>query len=63
MKTEIFLQKGLDTPVSKPPDGQITGLRREHIPRVADAVQCHQRVHTRLDAPRLRRGAALIRGP
>jgi hypothetical protein len=24
MKTEIFLQKGLDTPVNKPPDGQIT---------------------------------------
>jgi hypothetical protein len=25
MKTEIFLQRGLDTPVNKPPDGQITG--------------------------------------
>ena len=24
MKTEIFLQRGLDTPVNKPPDGQIT---------------------------------------
>ncbi|HXL32635.1 MAG TPA: hypothetical protein VN968_25580 [Bradyrhizobium sp.] len=50
-------------PVNKPPDGQITGLRREHIPRVADAVQYHQRVHTRLDVPRLLCGALLIRGP
>jgi hypothetical protein len=24
VKTKIFLQKGLDTPVNKPPDGQIT---------------------------------------
>jgi hypothetical protein len=24
VKTEIFLQRGLDTPVNKPPDGQIT---------------------------------------
>jgi hypothetical protein len=23
-ETEIFLQRGLDTPVNKPPDGQIT---------------------------------------
>jgi len=29
--SEIFLQMGLDTPVDKLPDGQITGLRREHI--------------------------------
>src|SRR5713226_9519891 len=36
-KTEIFLQRGLDTPVNKPPDGQITGLRREQIPRVSRA--------------------------
>jgi hypothetical protein len=56
VKTEIFLQKGLDT---KLPDGQITGLRREHIPHVANVVQRYQRVHTRLDAPRLRRGALL----
>jgi hypothetical protein len=61
--SEIFLQRGLDMPVNKPPDGQITGPRREHIPRVADAVQRHQRVRARLDAPRLRRGALLIRGP
>jgi len=26
VKTEIFLQRGLDTPVNKPPDGQISGL-------------------------------------
>src|SRR5713101_8603796 len=36
-KTEIFLQRGLDTPVNKPPDGQTTGLRREQIPRVSRA--------------------------
>src|SRR5450631_4266129 len=29
-KTEIFLQRGLDSPVDKPPDGQITTRRREH---------------------------------
>jgi hypothetical protein len=53
---------GLDTPVNKLPDGQITGLRREHIPRVVDAVKRHQRVHARLDAPRLRRRALLNPG-
>jgi hypothetical protein len=26
--SEIFLQKGLDSPVDKPPDGQITGPRQ-----------------------------------
>ena len=35
MKTEIFLQRGLDTPVNKPPDGQISGLQREQIPLVS----------------------------
>jgi hypothetical protein len=30
--SEIFLQRGLDTPVNKPPDGQITTRRREHVP-------------------------------
>jgi hypothetical protein len=35
VKTEIFLQTGLDTPVDKPPDGQITGLRQEHIALVS----------------------------
>src|SRR5229473_1832148 len=35
MKTEIFLQKGLDTPVNKPPDGQITTRQREHIALVS----------------------------
>src|ERR1700716_3441053 len=30
-KTEIFLQKGLDTPVNKPPDGQITTRLRRAI--------------------------------
>jgi hypothetical protein len=25
VESEIFLQRGLDTPVNKPPDGQITG--------------------------------------
>jgi hypothetical protein len=61
-ESEIFLQMGLDSPVNKPPDEQITGLRREHISRVADAAQRHHRVHTRLDAPRLRRGALLNPG-
>jgi hypothetical protein len=28
VKTEIFLEKGLDTPVNKPPDGQISRLSR-----------------------------------
>jgi hypothetical protein len=32
---EIFLQTGLDTPVNKPPDGQISGLQREQIPLVS----------------------------
>jgi hypothetical protein len=32
VKTKIFLQKGLDTPVNKPPDGQITKRPREQIP-------------------------------
>jgi hypothetical protein len=27
VKTEIFLQRGLDTPVDKPPDGQISLIR------------------------------------
>ena len=35
VKTKIFLQRGLDTPVNEPPDGQITGLRREQIPLVS----------------------------
>ncbi len=35
VKTEIFLQRGLDTPVNKPPDGQITTRRREQIPLVS----------------------------
>jgi hypothetical protein len=39
VKTKIFLQRGLDTPVKKPPDGQITTRQREHIARVPDAVQ------------------------
>jgi len=39
-KTEIFLQRGLDTPVNKPPDGQITTrLRRAISSRVPDAEQ------------------------
>jgi hypothetical protein len=28
------LQMGLDSPVDKPPDGQITTPQREHIPLV-----------------------------
>jgi hypothetical protein len=32
---EIFLQRGLDTPVNKPPDGQITTRQREQIPLVS----------------------------
>jgi hypothetical protein len=39
VKTKIFLQMGLDTPVKKPPDGQITTRLREQIARVPDAVQ------------------------
>ena len=35
VKTEIFLQRGLDTPVNKPPDGQITTRQREQIPLVS----------------------------
>ena len=38
MGTEIFFvksEKRLDTPVNKPPDGQITQLRREHIALVS----------------------------
>jgi hypothetical protein len=35
VKTEIFLQKGLDTPVNKPPDGQITAWQRQQIPPVS----------------------------
>jgi hypothetical protein len=35
VKTKIFLQKGLDTPVHKPPDGQITKQLREQIPLVS----------------------------
>ena len=34
-ETEIFFKRGLDTPFNKPPDGQITGLRREQIPLVS----------------------------
>jgi hypothetical protein len=33
--SEIFLQKGLDSPVNKAPDGQITTRQREHIPLVS----------------------------
>jgi hypothetical protein len=33
--SEIFLQMGLDTPVNKPPDGQITTRQREQIPLVS----------------------------
>jgi hypothetical protein len=33
--SEIFLQRGLDTPVNKPPDGQISGLQREQISLVS----------------------------
>src|SRR5712692_313105 len=33
--SEIFLQRGLDSPVNKPPDGQITTRRREQIPLVS----------------------------
>jgi hypothetical protein len=32
VKTKIFLQKGLDTPFNKPPDGQITTRQRDQIP-------------------------------
>jgi hypothetical protein len=35
VKTEIFLQRGLDTAVDKPPDGQITTRRREQFPLVS----------------------------
>jgi hypothetical protein len=35
LKTEIFLQRGLDTPLNKPPDGQITTRQREHVPLVS----------------------------
>jgi len=35
VKTEIFLQRGLDTRVNKPPDGQITTRRREEISLVS----------------------------
>ena len=35
VKTKIFLQRGLDTPVNKPPDGQITTRHREQIPLVS----------------------------
>jgi hypothetical protein len=38
VKTEIFFGKSeirLGTPVNKPPDGQITGPRREHIALVS----------------------------
>jgi hypothetical protein len=35
VKTEIFLQKGLDTPFNKPPDGQITTQQREQIALVS----------------------------
>jgi hypothetical protein len=43
-KTEIFLQRGLDSPVNKPPDGQITTRPRRAISsRVPDAVQRHSR--------------------
>jgi hypothetical protein len=38
-KTEIFLQKGLDSPVSKAPDGQITWRQREHVP-LASRTRC-----------------------
>src|SRR5450432_2193073 len=39
-KTEIFLQRGLDSPVNKPPDRQITTRPRRAISsRVPDAVQ------------------------
>src|SRR5260221_10401758 len=33
--SEIFLQRGLDSPFNKPPDGQITTRRREHISLVS----------------------------
>jgi hypothetical protein len=35
VKTKIFLQKGLDTPFNKTPDGQITTQLREQIPLVS----------------------------
>jgi hypothetical protein len=35
VKTKIFLQMGLDTPVNKAPDGQITKQLREQIPLVS----------------------------
>jgi hypothetical protein len=34
-QSEIFLQEGLDTPVNKPPDGQITTRQREQISLVS----------------------------
>jgi hypothetical protein len=37
--SEIFLQRGLDSPVNKPPDGQITGCAESDSARVPDAVQ------------------------
>jgi hypothetical protein len=39
VKTKIFLQMGLDTPVKKPPDGQITTAANACSARVPDAVQ------------------------
>jgi hypothetical protein len=39
VKTEIFLQTGLDTQFNKPPDGQITPAANACSVRVPDAVQ------------------------